>query len=473
MVAPPQTVPDLQDEPPPKSPRKRPSIRNRVPRTAPVVGHPGALASPWTARFAIRDFQLPLSLREGPFRRYWLAQMLALIAVWIQNTAANLVFLSLTTSAFKIGLINIASGVPMLLLSLFGGVVADRINRRKIVMTTQTIIAGLSLCWATLIWTDVIAYWHVLTMAVIGGVVISFDQPAGQSLLSQLVRRENLPEALALTSMSGNSTRMYAPLLGGVVVSVVGLSAAFVGHTLALLVFVGTIFSLRRMIDRPTLRPHRQSPLLYMREGLTYVRQSDALFGLVAMTGLISFLTIPVLLVLMPFYMTDVLGGSDRWVPISTSSFGLGSFFAALALFRGSKHEVAAARRMKLTLGGLTIGLVWLALAPSPIVAIPGLILSGCCFEMGLLQILTRLQQLAPDDIRGRVMSLNGIALNGAMPISTLTISTSIQVFGMKPVMAICGCLLAIVTFSLWQRYTHKAFLPSDSLPEIQMGTSQ
>ena len=472
MVAPAQTMPEEQDKPPPKPQRRRLPKRNRVPRTAPVVGHPGALAPPWAARFFIRDFQLPNSLREGPFRRYWLAQMLALIAVWIQNTAANLVFLSLTTSAFKIGLINIASGVPMLLLSLFGGVVADRINRRKIVMTTQTIIATLSLCWATLIWTDVIEYWHVLTMAVIGGIVVSFDQPAGQSLLSQLVRRENLPEALALTSMSGNSTRMYAPLLGGVVVSLVGLSAAFVGHTLALLVFVGTIYSLRRMIDRPAARPHRQSPLIYMREGLRYVRQSDALLGLVAMTGLISFLTIPVLLVLMPFYMTDVLGGSDRWVPISTSSFGLGSFCAALALFRGSTLEVAAGRRMKLTLVGLTVGLVWLAAAPSPIVAIPGLIVCGCCFEMGLLQILTRLQQLAPDDIRGRVMSLNGIALNGAMPLSTLTISTAIQLFGMKPVMAACGCLLAIVTYSLWRRYTHKAFLPSEPMSEIQMGTS-
>ena len=348
MVAPAATAQEEQEEPPPKPPRRRGPLRNRVPRTAPVVGSPGSRAPLSSLRFLVRDFQLPNSLHEGPFRRYWLAQMLALIALWIQNTAANLVFLSLTTSAFKIGLINIAAGVPMLLLSLFGGVVADRINRRKIVMTTQTIIAMLSLCWAMLIFTDAIAYWHVLTMAVIGGIVISFDQPAGQSLLSQLVRRENLPEALALTSMSGNSTRMYAPLLGGIVIGIVGLSAAFVGHSLALLVFVGTVFSLRRMIDRPTTRMERQSPLVYMREGLRYVRQSDALIGLVAMTGLISFLTIPVLLVLMPFYMTDVLGGSDRWVPISTSSFGLGSFAAAEATAGGPIAPQAFRRRQRL-----------------------------------------------------------------------------------------------------------------------------
>jgi MFS family permease len=359
----------------------------------------------------------------------------------------------------------------MLLLSLFGGVVADRINRRKIVMTTQSVIAALSLCWAFLIFTDSIAYWHVLTMAVIGGIVVSFDQPAGQSLLSQLVRRENLPEALALTSMSGNSTRMYAPLLGGVVISIVGLSAAFIGHSLALLVFVGTIFSLRRMIDRPSNRAQRQSPLIYMREGLRYVRMSESLIGLVAMTALISFLTIPVLLVLMPFYMTDVLGGSDRWVPISTSAFGLGSFFAAVTLFRGSKHEVDAGRRMKFTLGGMTFGLLWLAISPEPAFAIPGIVLCGCCFEMGLLQILTRLQQLAPDDIRGRIMSLNSICLNGAMPISTLTISTAIQFFGMKPIMAVCAVTLAGVAFALWRRYTHKAFLPAAPILDMQTGT--
>jgi hypothetical protein len=91
---------------------------------------------------------------------------------------------------------------------------------------------------------------------------------------------------------------------------------------------------------------------------------------------------------------------------------------------------------------------------------------------MGLLQILTRLQQLAPDDIRGRIMSLNSICLNGAMPISTLTISTAIQIFGLKPIMAVCAATLAGVAFALWRRFTHKAFLPVTPILDMQTGTS-
>jgi MFS family permease len=466
-TSPPESAQD-DTEPPPNRHRWR-QIRPRVWRTAPTVGHPDDLMRP-SLRQALQDVQLPQTLRQGPFRVYWLAQMLALITMWMQSIAANLVILDLTTSAFKIGLINITSGVPMLLLSLFGGVVADRIDRRRIVMVTQSILIMLSLTWAALIASGTIAYWHVLVMAGIGGVVVSFDQPASQSLLGQLVRRDHLAEALALTSMSGNSTRIYAPLLGGVVIGVVGLSAAFIGHAFSLIVFVTTIWSLRRTMAQPLTIPRRGSPLIFLREGLGYARRDDAMIGLVLITFLFSLLTLPLLLVLMPFFVTDVLGGSDRWVPISTSVFGIGSFAAAITLFRGSTLERAAGRRLRFTLLGIAVGMIWLALSPTPVAALPGIALCGCCFEMGLLQVLTRLQQLATDEMRGRVMSLNGIALNGAMPLATFSSSLAVQEIGMRPVLLVAAAAFACTTYLVWKRYTVQAF--AEMKPQFSDGVT-
>ena len=229
-----------------------------------------------------------------------------------------------------------------------------------------------------------------------------------------------MPEAIALNSASINATRIFGPALAGVIIGIVGTGIAFVSHSLAVLVFVITIFSLRAMV--PHARPvgPSVSGVTALRDGLRYIRHSDELIGLVGITAIFSFLAVPSLLVLLPLYVTRVLGGSDSWVPAMTSCFGTGSLIAAIVLFRGSWLEAAAGKRLKYTMAGLSIGLLWLALAPNPWMAIPGVLIAGCSFEMGLIQIQTRVQQLAPDELGGRVLSVNGLAFNGVMPFSTV-----------------------------------------------------
>jgi MFS family permease len=384
----------------------------------------------------------------------------ALLGLWTQNTAAQLVILSLTSSAFLIGMINIVSAVPLLLLSLLGGVVADRHDRRKIIMSTQAVIAGLSAVWAVLIVTDTIAYWHVLVLAAIGGTIVSFDLPAGQAFLAQLVRREDMPEAIAINSASINATRSFGPALAGLVIGAFGTAVAFASHTLALLVFVAVIFSLHALLPKTERKPATISGVAALKAGLSHIRKSDDLLGLVGTTALFSFLAVPSLLVLMPLYVTKVLGGGDGWVPAMTSVFGLGSLVAAITMFRSSRHELAAGRRLRLTAFGLSAGLLWLALSPNPWAAIPGVLISGCAFELGLIQIQTRLQQLTPDDMRGRVLSVNGLAFNGVMPFATLSISAASEAIGLPLVTGFCASVLAVGSFFLWKRYTWKAFVP-------------
>ncbi len=432
----------------------------RPPRTAPTVGNPDAFAATaW--RIGLWDVELPRALQQPTYRRYWSGQVFALLGMWTQSTAIQLVILSLTTSAFLVGAINIASAVPLLLLSLFGGVAADRFDRRRILMTTQSMIAALSVALAVLVFTGGIAYWHILVIAMIGGAVVSFDLPAGQAFLGQIVRREDLPEAVALTSASINATRSIGPILGGVVIGVLGTAVAFLFHCLALMVFVLAIFSLRGILSARTVGTTREPGIASLKVGLHHIRRDDALLGLVGTTALFSFLAVPGLLVLMPFYMTRTLGGGNGWVPASTAMFGFGSLCAALLLFRASRLEAAAGRRLRVAAIGVATGLGLLALAPNPWMAIPGVLIAGCAFEMGLIQIQTRLQQLAPDDLRGRVLSVNGLAFNGVMPFATLSMSALSTVLGLQAVLGGCAILLAAGSALLWRRYTWMAFEPA------------
>jgi MFS family permease len=436
-------------------PQGRKRARRRF-RTAPPVGDPGAF-SPRAWR---PEIQLPNALSDPPYRRWWSAQLVALFGVWTQNTAAQLVILSITSSAFLIGAINIVSAIPLLLLSLVGGVLADKADRRQILMFTQSGIALLSVAWALLILSGGIAYWQILVLAALGGTIASFDLPAGQSFLAQIVRRENMPEAIALGSASVNATRSIGPLVGGLVIGAFGTAVAFLTHSLALMVFVMAIFSLGAMIPKRTPSASGERGLTALRLGLAHIRHSDELLGLVGTTALFSFFAVPGLLVLLPLFVTNTLGGGDAWVPITTSVFGLGSFTAAIIMFRGGKTELLAGRRLRVTAFVLAAGLVWLAISPSPLIAMLGVFSCGCAFETGLVQVQTRLQQLAPDDMRGRVLSVNGLAFNGVMPASTLTISAASTAFGIPVMLCVCAAALAAGSFALWRRFTWKAFVP-------------
>ncbi len=439
------------DAPPPG--RKR--ARRRF-RTAPPVGDPGAFSpTAWRPRI-----QLPNALNDAAYRRWWSAQVIAFFGAWTQNTAAQLVILSITSSAFMIGAINIVSGIPLLLLSLVGGVLADKVDRRKILMCTQGGIALLSVAWAVLILSGGISYWHILVLAALGGSIASFDLPAGQSFLAQIVRRETMPEAIALGSASVNATRSIGPLIGGLIIGAFGTAVAFLTHSLAVMVFVLAIYSLGRMIPKRIPPKSGERGIAALRIGLAHIRHSDELLGLVGTTALFSFFAVPGLLVLLPLFVTDTLGGSDAWVPITTSVFGLGSLMAAIIVFRGGKSEFLAGKRLRITAFALAAGLVWLAVSPSPWIAMLGVFACGCAFETGLVQVQTRLQQLAPDDMRGRVLSVNGLAFNGVMPASTLSISAASTVFGIPVMLCVCAAALAAGSFALWRRFTWKAFVP-------------
>jgi len=431
----------------------------RPTRTAPNVGTPGRLAWRPSGR-SFRDFHPPEALQNRPFRRYWSSQFVSLAGTWMQNTGAQLVVLSLTSSAVLIGAINVVSALPLLLFSLFGGVVADRIDRRKILMTTQSALGVISLIYAFLIFTNRIEYWHILVIAALAGTVASFELPASQAFVSELVRRDDLPQALALNAASFNATRTIGPAFAGIVIGAFGTAAAFLVNALTLLAPISVLFSLRKVIKPPIRVKNRASGFAQLKAGISYIRRTDELLGLILITTVFSFFVFPNLLVLMPLYVTDVLGGSDSWVAVMISVLGIGSLVGAVVLIRGSRLETAAGKRMRTSMVLLSVGILWLAFSPNPWVAIVGVVISGYAFATGNTQIQTRVQQLAPDEMRGRVLSVNSLAFNGVMPFSTMAVSGASQIVGQHVVMGVCAVLLAISSFLIWKRYAWKAFVP-------------
>ena len=444
-------------------------------RSAPVPGQPGRFAF-LPSSLPFRDINLPHALQKGPFRSYWTSQLIALSGSWMQNTASSLVVLSLTTSALAIGAINVVSAIPLLLLSLHGGVVADRFDRRLIVLIAQVLVGLISLTYAALIISDLLAYWHVLVLAAVAGTIMAFSLPASQSFVAELVSREDLPEAMALNSASFNGTRTVGPALAGVVIGIFGTASAFLINAVTLLAPIWTLVRLKDVLPAHRTRA-RASGAGAMKEGMRYIRTHDDVLGLVLLSAVFSFLVFPNLLVLMPLYISEVLGGGDGWISIMISVLGLGSLAGSIGILRGSRLEAAAGKRLRQAMAGLAIGLVWLGAAPlvglpeTPWLAVPGVLVAGFSFTTGNTQISTTLQQLAPDAMRGRVLSANSLAFNGVMPFATIAIAGLSQLIGQPAVMLGCAVLMVGLCLWLWRRYVWRAFVPAESLPAHRVST--
>lgn len=406
----------------------------------------------------------PSALSHDSFRKYWFSQIVALGGNWMQNVGMQLVVLSITTSAFAIGAINVVSALPMLFFSMYGGVLADRFDRRKIVIVSLAALGTISALYAFLIGFDHLEYWHILVLAAVAGLIAAFELPAQQAFVSELVPKRDLPQAIALNSASFNATRIVGPAFAATAINIIGLAGAFVVNIFTLLAPMWTLIGLGKVVPKRDVPKQTTSGMEQLRDGMAYVRANDGTYGLILLQALVSFFVSPNLLVLMPLFTTNVLGGSDAWVGYMLSALGAGSLTGAMILLRGSRLERAAEKRMRFSLTGLCLGMIWLGFSPSVWVAVPGIMIAGLSFSMTNTQLATRLQQTAPEQLRGRVMSLVTLAFNGVMPFSTLLISFLAQTIGQPQVLIGSGVLLGIGILFLWKRYLHKSFDPDIEL---------
>ncbi len=392
--------------------------------------------------------QLPLFSRTfkaftyRDYRILWLGAFTSTTGAWMQQVAEAWVVFALTGSAFYLGLTSFLGQLPIILFTLVGGVIADRIDRRKLLLASQYVQMATALTLTLLIYLEWIQVWHFLVLVFVVGSAQAFGGPAYQALIPGLVKREDVPNAIALNSIQFNLARVFGPVLAGTVLALVGPVLCFGLNGLS---FIAVIISL--YLIRATFKPPKteESVMKGMRTGLTFVRERSSIWQLSGLGFITTFCGVP-MLTLLPVYARDIFHlGTTGYSAMMTVS-GTGSVIGALMCAGRAKKE----GRGKLTLQvqlAMAVAVTTFALSRNLILSCVALFLGGVCL-MTLIASLSALIQMAiTEEVRGRVMSVFMLAIRGGMPLGSLIAGAVAS--QLSPTIALLGMSFLLGTTAL------------------------
>ncbi len=360
-----------------------------------------------------------------------------MLGTWMQQMAQGWVLAGLTTSAFTLGLVTFASSIPMLALTMWGGVVADRFDKRRILFVAQIVQAALAVTIGWLIGQQRIEVWHLVAAGVALGIVTAFEMPAASAMVPQLVAREQLSAAIAVDRSMFHLTRFAGPALGGWLIAQLGLAWAFYANALSFGALMIALLTIKlRPIERPPGDDGKQTG---MKEGIAYVRQDRPTLAMLSLLATATTCISPFFMILMPLYSQHVLHIGPEQHGWLMASSGIGAFAGSLWLL-----SIPTAQRrayMFSAVLAVTLAMAGLASARSVYWAIGSMITLtlGTSTLFGLAN--TVVQERAPDHIRGRVSALAGLSFFGVLPFSGLLVSKFADLVGMRVAMgtaAVC-----------------------------------
>ena len=382
------------------------------------------------------------ALTYRDFRLVWTGAFLSTIGTWMQQVAQSWLMLTLAgaSSAFYLGLDSFLGQAPILLLTLVGGVVADRLDRRHVLMGSQVIQMSTALTLTALVYTGHIRIWHVLTLSIITGVAQAFGGPAHHSLMPSLVDKEHLPNAIAFNAIQFNLARVIGPLLAGAALTAFGMVACFGLNGLS---FLAVIVALLMLRARPPLTATGRSLKDEMKSGFAYVRSTPSMVGLATLGFMGTFLGSP-LLTFLPLFAKDVLGGDVAQYTHLMSWAGAGAVVGAMGVAWLGKfqHMGRAVLGLQVALGTV---IVLFANTRLPLANALLLFAGGACMVMVFATLQSLVQLRAPNELRGRVMSIYMMAFRGGMPLGSLAGGWLANQFTAPPVLTMNGAVLALI----------------------------
>lgn len=396
------------------------------------------------------------ALRYPNYRLWFIGQLVSLIGTWMQSTAQGFLIFDLarrTTGDPRLadaylGYVSIAAGIPPWLFMLYGGVIADRMPRRTLLVITQTAMMILAFILAGLTFLNRVQPAHIIVLAFFLGVANAFDAPARQAFVLEMVEREELTNAIALNSMMFNSATVLGPAVGGLTYAAVGPAWCFTINGLS---YIAVIVALLLMRLRPFAAEVRKtSPIEDLKDGLRYVasrRVIQAVLAVAAMTSLFGMAYVP----LIPAWAVNVLGGDATTNGYLQSARGLGALLGALMI--ASLGRIHFKGKL-LTLGTLAFPIVLIAFAlvrwlPLSLLALVGV---GWSFMILFNTANALIQTLVADELRGRVMAIYSLTFFGAMPIGGLLAGLVASRIG-EPDTVILGALISLAFAGLvWLR---------------------
>jgi predicted MFS family arabinose efflux permease len=394
---------------------------------------------------------LPAGLRaldSRDFRIYLAGTLVSQVCTWMQTVTQSWLVLELTNSPFLLGLIATLQFGPILLFSVFAGILADRLTKRNVLIFTQAVQGTLALSLGLLVWSGHARYWSVAVMAVMWGIMSALDQPTRQSFIIELVGRQHLASAVGMNSASFNAARIVGPAVAGILIARVGLFAAFLINAIAFLVSIG---ALTRVPGRPPVRRAGAMPVLEeIAEGVAYAARTPSVRFILGLQIIVSFCVFN-FSVYVPL-LARVLGLGSEGFGFLMASLGIGAVTAGLSLGAIVSREPPPpliATALSLACAGL-LGLAvtrsfWPAACLLAAVGVTGtLVVAGCN---------TWLQLAAPDRLRGRIMSLYTLVSGGIFPVSAFFVGSVSQAAGVSSAFAVNGTLgLVALAVLVWLR---------------------
>jgi len=387
------------------------------------------------------------------------------MGTWMQKTAVSWVIYTLTHSTFMLGLTLFASQFPSFLFSLFGGVVSDRYNRYRVLLTTQAASLIQALLLATLILLKHYSVWEILSLSVVLGIINAFDVPARQSLVYEMVDdKADLPNALALNSSMVNLSRIVGPAIAGIVLESVGNGACFLLNALS---FVAVIISLLLMkLPEYIKKIPKKNVFGELKEGMSYIKRTPSIAFVILMLGLVSLLVLP-FGTLIPYFARDVFHGTARTFGIIDSFIGLGAFSGAIFL---ASQKTGADLKKILCINTLVFGAGLILFSHEHIypLALFFIMMAGFGMMSQVTITNTIIQTTVAPNMRGRVISFYAMAFFGMQPLGGLLVGSISKWIGTTDTLMGQGIAAVLLGLLHW-RFLHKEKLKKEQqLPAVE-----
>ena len=371
-------------------------------------------------------------MAERDFRLYFFGQAVSLIGTWVQQVAMSWIAYRVTGSAFLLGLIAFSGQIPILLLAPVGGLLADRLDRRKLLAAVQVVAMTVAACLGYLSYTQNFSAWALIVASTVLGVSSAIEMPTRQAFILQTIHdRSHATNAIALNSLAFNGARVVGPAMAGAVLALIGETACFVVNAVSYLAAIYTLLVMRpRAMD-----PHRRKGSL--REALQYIKHFAPARWLLITVAAASFCVAP-MMTFMPVYAKDVFHGGPDTLGILMGASGMGAVLAGLYL---ASRTTIIGLGARIGASCMVIGVASLAFSYNTLllVALPILLMSGTSTILTITASNMVLQHLVPEHLRGRVMALFTMSFFGMLPLSALIAGGLAHVVGVQPVFLVAG----------------------------------
>jgi MFS family permease len=389
------------------------------------------------------------------FRLFWFGQIISLSGTWMQSVAQGWLVYSLTKSPLHLGMVAAAASLPILLFSLFGGVIADRYPKRDLLLLTQALSILPALSLGLLTSSGVVTVWHVATVAAVLGTINALDIPVRQSFLAEMVGKGHIVNAIALNSAAFNGARIIGPVIAGMTIAYLGIPACFYLNALS---FVAVIIALYRIQARGEIRTRSEGILRDFTNGIKFVADSRDIRNVFSLIAVFSIIGLPYIS-LLPVFAAEVFQRGAKGLGFLVGASGIGALTAALNIaLRGDIRNKP--RFMALTglcfSGALLVfslsGIFWFSLF--------AIMVCGWGMVSYLAVANSFIQITVPDALRGRVMSVYSLVFLGTVPIGNAILGLIAYRMGTPRAVTVSGaiCLIAAMI------YTRTYLRPRDTI---------